>query len=66
MAWELGLGDGLRKRVAIVPVAGAADALTTREFLLAYAQAEEGSGGVLLVREPNGTVRTFQQWVTGA
>ncbi|MCC7543039.1 MAG: toll/interleukin-1 receptor domain-containing protein [Deltaproteobacteria bacterium] len=65
MAWELGLGDGLGKRVAIVPVSGMVGALTAREFLLAYAQVEEASD-TLLVREPGGLLTTFEHWLRAA
>lgn len=66
MAWELGLGDGLGKRVAVVPVTGTAGALATREFLLVYPEVQEGSlGEPMWVRRPDGTFVTFAGWLRG-
>lgn len=66
MAWELGLGDGLGKRVAVVPVTGVAVACGTREFLLVYPEIQGGGlSEVLSVRWANGTSTTFATWLRG-
>lgn len=66
MAWELGLGDGLGKRVAVVPVAGATGALATREFLLVYPEVQNGSlGESMWVRRPDGSFVSFAAWLRG-
>lgn len=66
MAWEMGLGDGLGKRVAVVPISGTAGTLTTREFLLVYPEVQEGSSGVpLWVRRPDGSFVSFTTWLRG-
>jgi hypothetical protein len=65
MAWELGLGDGLGKRVAIVPVIGATGALATREFLLVYPEVQGGPGELMSVRRADGTSVSFAVWLRG-
>jgi hypothetical protein len=66
MAWELGLGDGLGKRVAVVPITGGMGTLASREFLLIYPEVREGPPHrPLEVRRPNGTVGSFSDWLRG-
>ncbi len=64
MAWELGLGDGLDKKVAVVPITGLAGSLATREFLLVYPEAQYGSHGQpLWLRHPDGRFQAFTTWL---
>lgn len=65
MAWELGLGDGFGKRVAVLPVAGTAGTLVTREFLLVYPEVQAGSTGTPLVRRPDGSFVALHDWLRG-
>jgi hypothetical protein len=66
MAWELGLGDGFSKKVAIVPISGGYGQLKTREFLQVYPEVQDGSGGTpLWVKYPNGDFRQFAIWLAG-
>lgn len=67
MAWELGLGDGFSKKVAIVPISGGYGQLKTREFLQVYPEVQDGSGGTRFwVRYPNGNFIYFNQWLAGS
>ena len=65
MAWELGLGDGLGKKVAVVPISGASGTLSTREFLLMYPEVQDGSlGQPLWIKHPDGRFEAFDGWLT--
>ena len=65
MAWELGLGDGLGKKVAVVPVAGTPGSLATREFLLVYPEVQDGSyGHPMWIRHPDGNFEAFHAWLS--
>ena len=65
MAWELGLGDGLDKKVAVVPVKGTPGSLVTREFLLVYPEIQDGTHGHRLwVRHPKGNFEAFRAWLS--